>query len=674
RPRARRRLSGARRREPARRSRSRGAERGRLLRQEHDADHTPARLLGRARHARHGCRARRHARPRHGLRRLHALRRRMPDGRARRARHARRDALPLVLDAGAASHSGGDAERAGRAGIRLRHLSGRVPVEPRSGAPPLGPARAASRRRSRRLARARRARARRRSRPAVRAAQQRALAAAERGGCIGERRRPRARPRAGACRSGRRRARRRARGVGAHADRNENTLSIRSLEWWIARVRLLAIPFAVLQVSLTQDYPASDKAIAWALTAVLAIGAVALYIAVQRGLAMAFDFGIITAFTILFAFEPGTPTRQLLLFAIVVGAARFGLRGGLLIAVAVVPVSAWFEQRRSHFFHVRYRTDFVTFQAGIGVLLALLVGWLYARVDEQRQTAEQRASEAEQLRDELGRRADLLDAANRCARALGSSLDLDEAFGAFIRELRGLVPFERMAIVLEEEGFARVIATSGSLADEVMPPGSLIGLENNLLAEVVANGQTVYRRDMSEPQYAEESRLLDVGVRCRVAAPLLVGARSIGLLSLGRREADAFDAHEVELVTLLGRLVATAVQNLRAYAGERRTVEELRRLSALRADFVSLVSHELRSPMAAVIGAARTLQQRWRDLQVDQREAFLALIADETTRLAALIGDVLDTSRIDAGTFTYRFSDVDLTALVSDSVAAASLA
>jgi signal transduction histidine kinase len=78
--------------------------------------------------------------------------------------------------------------------------------------------------------------------------------------------------------------------------------------------------------------------------------------------------------------------------------------------------------------------------------------------------------------------------------------------------------------------------------------------------------------------------------------------------------------------------------------------------------------------MAAVIGAARTLQQRWRELQPDQREAFLALIGDETTRLAALIGDVLDTSRIDAGTFTYRFSDVDLGELVSDTVATASLA
>ena len=102
-------------------------------------------------------------------------------------------------------------------------------------------------------------------------------------------------------------------------------------------------------------------------------------------------------------------------------------------------------------------------------------------------------------------------------------------------------------------------------------------------------------------------------------------------------------------MSLIGRLAGTAVQNIRAYDAEHRTVEELRRLSALRADFVSLVSHELRSPMAAVIGAAQTLQQRWRELSPDQRASFLALIADETTRLADLIADVLDTSRIEAG-------------------------
>ncbi|HZT53530.1 MAG TPA: ATP-binding protein, partial [Gaiellaceae bacterium] len=131
---------------------------------------------------------------------------------------------------------------------------------------------------------------------------------------------------------------------------------------------------------------------------------------------------------------------------------------------------------------------------------------------------------------------------------------------------------------------------------------------------------------------------------------------------------------EVELVALLGRLVATAVQNIRAYEAERRRVEELAELSQLRADFVSLVSHELRSPMAAVIGAARTLQDRWRVLTASQRDSFLALIGDETARLAALVADVLDTSRIEAGTFSYRFEDVDLQRLVEDAVEAAALA
>ena len=454
----------------------------------------------------------------------------------------------------------------------------------------------------------------------------------------------------------------------------------RPLEWWISIVRLLVIPLAILQVALANGYPAGYQTAAWILVGVLVAGAALLYAGLRhevkqayRVVAMTFDFVIISAFTLLFTFESGTPSRQLLFLAIVAGAARFGMVGGVGIAVASVPVVAFFENRRAHFFHVRYRLEYVTFQAGAGLLMALVVGWLYQRLDEQRTTAEQRADEAETLRDALGRRADILDAANRCARALSSSLDLDEAFSAFIRELRGLVPFDRMAIVLAEDGNARVIATAGALADEVMPPGTQIDLDRNLLAELVTRGQTVYRRDMLQGEYAEEPRLVELGLRSRVAAPMPVGARTIGLISVVRAAPDAFSDDEVELMSLLGRLVASAVQNIRAYDSERHTVEELRRLSALRADFVSLVSHEMRSPMAAVIGAARTLQQRWRELSPDQRESFLALIGDETARLAGLIGDVLDTSRIEAGTFSYRFGEVDIATLVRDSVTTAAI-
>ena len=125
---------------------------------------------------------------------------------------------------------------------------------------------------------------------------------------------------------------------------------------------------------------------------------------------------------------------------------------------------------------------------------------------------------------------------------------------------------------------------------------------------------------------------------------------------------------------LVRRLAATAAANIHAYETERDTVEELRRLSTLRADFVSLVSHELRSPMAAVIGSARTLQRRWHELSPEHRDSFLALIADETNRLASLVSDVFDTSRIDAGTFGYTFSDVDVGVLVEEAVTTAAVA
>jgi signal transduction histidine kinase len=456
----------------------------------------------------------------------------------------------------------------------------------------------------------------------------------------------------------------------------------RTLEWWISVVRLAAAAFVVAQVSYSSFNSTSDQQVAWELAGVLAGGSVVLFFLAAgpdrrwvSPVAMCFDFGILSAFALLYASEPGTPTRQLLLLPVVLGALRFGLIGGVVVALAVVPIAIWFDWRRTDILlgHGKVTWNNVYFQAAAGLIMAILIGLLMRRIDIERRNVERRAEEAEALRDELGHRADLLDAANRCARALSSSLDLDEAFGAFIRELRGLVPFERMAIVLAEDDVARVIATAGVHAGEVMPPGTVLSLDRNLLSEVVASGQTAVRRDLDHPEYAEEPRLRQLGIRCRVVAPLGIGGRTIGVISVGRGEPDAFSDHEIELMSLLGRLVAAAVQNIRAYESERRTVEELRRLSALRADFVSLVSHELRSPMAAVIGASRTLQERWRELRPDQRQAFLALIGDETSRLASLIADVLDTSRIEAGTFSFRFADVDLASIVRDTVASASI-
>jgi len=77
--------------------------------------------------------------------------------------------------------------------------------------------------------------------------------------------------------------------------------------------------------------------------------------------------------------------------------------------------------------------------------------------------------------------------------------------------------------------------------------------------------------------------------------------------------------------------------------------------------------------MASVVGSAQTLRQRWRELNPDQRESFLALISSETERLAALVADVLDTSESTPATFTYPFRRRRSRALVRDSVAGLSL-
>ncbi|HYY02672.1 MAG TPA: GAF domain-containing sensor histidine kinase [Gaiellaceae bacterium] len=454
---------------------------------------------------------------------------------------------------------------------------------------------------------------------------------------------------------------------------------MRGIDRWIAWVRVGAIGFAVLEVgAFSRGYPAGYESAAWVATAVLAVGAVALWLLSHRAytpavglVAVAFDACIVASFATIYSYEYGSPTRWALMFVVIEGALRFALVGAVVLPMLTFPYLVFVEWwREHHFAGPSFYWDRVTFPFGVFLLSGLIVGWLVDRLAHETALAEVRAAEAEELRDRLGRRVDVLEAANRCARALGSSLELDEAFNAFIRELRLLVPFERVSIVLVERRRAEVMAAAGRGADRVYPPGSSRPVAGSVLEEVL-DGHLVYRESLRPVRYPEEEELLKLGLETRVLAPLQVGPRTIGALILMREQAGSFSPEEIELATLLGRLAATAVQNIRSYAAERATVEELRRLSALRADFVSLVSHELRSPMAAVIGAARTLHGRWRELSVEQRESFLALIDDETARLAGLIVDVLDTSRIEAGTFSYAFGEVDVAALVRDVVGAA---
>jgi signal transduction histidine kinase len=461
---------------------------------------------------------------------------------------------------------------------------------------------------------------------------------------------------------------------------------LRQVEVWIAWVRILAVAWAVVEVGwISDDYPEGYHAWAWAATSALAAAAAVIMLLArrlrsERGLwglgvaALAFDVLIVYAYVFIYSYELGTPTWGLVYLVVVEAALRFGLVGGVALPLATAPLLVTAEWwRADRFPPPEFDLRHVSLPLGIQLIMGLIVGWLVRRLRSETAVAETRAAEAEGLRDQLGHRADQLEAVNRCARALSSSLDATEAFHSFLREVQSVFEFDRLAIVLAEGEDAVVLANTGREDRAVLPVGSRRPLSGSVMEEVM-RGQTMVRGDMgTAPRYPEERELAGIGLESRVVAPLTLGTQILGMLSVSRAEPDGFSRDDADLITLLARQVAAAVQNIRTYEVERTAAEELRRLSALRADFVSLVSHELRAPMASVIGCATTLRARWRELAPSQRESFLALIEQETTRLSDLVGDVLDASRIEAGTFTYSFDNFDLEGLVRETAAQVAL-
>jgi two-component system phosphate regulon sensor histidine kinase PhoR len=95
----------------------------------------------------------------------------------------------------------------------------------------------------------------------------------------------------------------------------------------------------------------------------------------------------------------------------------------------------------------------------------------------------------------------------------------------------------------------------------------------------------------------------------------------------------------------------------------------VRRLEAVRRDFVANVSHELRTPLTVVGGFAETLAGE--DVPPDVLRQFAERILGNTRRMQRIVDDLLDLSRIESGGWKPNPTRVDLTAMTSEVVAAA---
>jgi len=91
---------------------------------------------------------------------------------------------------------------------------------------------------------------------------------------------------------------------------------------------------------------------------------------------------------------------------------------------------------------------------------------------------------------------------------------------------------------------------------------------------------------------------------------------------------------------------------------------KLLELDHLKSDFVAMVSHELRTPLTSIIGFAHTL--RTLPLGAEQHNKYLGIIEDEGKRLAEMVEEYLDVSKIESGAFPLRLTSVGVPRLVQE--------
>ena len=139
------------------------------------------------------------------------------------------------------------------------------------------------------------------------------------------------------------------------------------------------------------------------------------------------------------------------------------------------------------------------------------------------------------------------------------------------------------------------------------------------------------------------------------------------------KRAETLRATEVELSVPDGRSLRMLVNAtpIRSPESEVESVvitmqdlAPLEELERLRTEFLAMVSHELRAPLAAIRGSAVTLMEDARELDAAERREFHRIIAEQSAHMRRLVGDLLDAGRIDAGTLSVEPEAREVAALV----------
>ncbi|XYI02377.1 AAA family ATPase [Sorangium sp. So ce1128] len=280
-----------------------------------------------------------------------------------------------------------------------------------------------------------------------------------------------------------------------------------------------------------------------------------------------------------------------------------------------------------------------------------------------------------------------ITSALRAAQALSGDRNLGSLIGRMLRLLAEYSGAERAVLALVQNGelviAAQLTANPQQLELSLSEPVAGSTRLPVTLVQYVARGKepVVLGQAASDTRFDEDPYLLSHRPSSVLAVPLVHQGRLSGVMYLEHPGVeDAFPEARVELVTLLGALAATAVENATFYTeisayNERLAREVAQRTAEIvaakeaadsanraKSDFLSSMSHELRTPLNSILGYAQVLG-KLPDLPAKAAES-ARIIHTAGTHLLSLINDVLDLAKIEAGKLDLHPTAVDVPALL----------
>ncbi|MDY6874767.1 MAG: ATP-binding protein [Chloroflexota bacterium] len=252
---------------------------------------------------------------------------------------------------------------------------------------------------------------------------------------------------------------------------------------------------------------------------------------------------------------------------------------------------------------------------------------------------QERTVELRAANEKVQQRADELVALYEMGCDLAVTLDLEVLLPAIAQRVTDILEADRCAVFLfdEKAGMLRARAAHGYMAERLADFSYRPGEE--IVGQAYVMGETQYVPDLDQvPDLPRRD-----ATRAVLAVPLVSPtAGTLGVLSITSLRLEAFTPDQQRLLETVAGQIARVVENARLY-------EAAQEADRCKSAFLASMSHELRTPLNSIIGFIGIILQGLAGPLNSEQEKQLNMVYGSAKHLLALINDVLDISKIEAG-------------------------